>query len=431
MRDESERDQNIFLPPMLANSTLFMVKYLCFSKTFRGIQIISEGTFAMDEYERHHKLWQLLQHLRVFIIPAFRFEYEPIKVESPFLLIVNHVTACDPLLVGIALEKRQAYFVASDHVLRQGIAGWLIRRCFGPIPRRKGASGLMTVRECMRHLREGHSICIFAEGEQSWDGRSIPVVEGTGSLALASRVPLVTYRLEGGYLSLPRWGKGLRRGRVRGRITGVYSPEDLAAMGKKNINRLLNEGIQENAWERQAIEKTCFRGKHAAEHLEKCLYLCPGCSRVGTLISKGDRLSCGCGFQVRYTETGAFEPASPFPTLAEWEDWQKDRLRRREFKRPSEDGLLFADAGVSLSQVNENNRVLPLLSKAEMRLYEDRLACGNREFPLNGIRDMAMTQANRLLFTFADGYYEIHSVGRTNLRKYLEIWKHQSMNGRP
>ena len=377
----------------------------------------------MDDYERHKRMWKLFEHFLFIMIRAFRLEYEPISVKGPILLVANHVTACDPLLVAAALGKNNhVYFVASDHIMRQGLAGRFIQWSCGPIPRRKGAAAMRTVKECLRHLRAGHSVCLFAEGEQSWDGRNIPVVEGTGSLALAARVPLVTYRLEGGYLSMPRWGRGLRRGRVRGRITGVYSPETLAAMDKSEINRLLNECIRENAWERQKAENVRFSSRHPAEHLEKCLYLCPQCKRVGTLASKGDLLSCGCGFQARYTETGFFESASPFPTLAEWEDWQKGQLRSRSFQYASEDGLLFSDGGVTLTKIDENNRTLWTSEQTEVCQYEDRISCADRDFPLNEIGDMAMTQASRLLFSCDGGYYEIRSGGRTNLRKYLEIW---------
>ena len=345
-------------------------------------------------------------------------------MEGPVLLVVNHVTACDPFFVAAAAGKKQIYFVASDHILRQGIAGRFIQWCVDPIPRRKGASALTTVKECLRRLKDGHSVCIFAEGEQSWDGRSIPVVEGTGSLAKAARAPLVTYRLEGGYLSLPRWGKGLRRGRVRGRVTGVYPPEALAAMDKDQINRLLNEGIRENAWERQRKKMVRFHSKRPAEHLEKCLYLCPGCNRVGTLKSAGDRLTCGCGFCLRYTETGFFEPESPFPTIAEWEDWQKEQLRLRRFQTAG-DGTLFSDPNVALARIDDKNRVERIAERAELRQYEDCLTCADRVFPLSEIADMAMTQSDRLLFSAGDGYYQIRCGGGTNLRKYLEIWMEQ------
>lgn len=383
----------------------------------------------MDVYERHQKLWHLLRHVLFIVIRAFRLDCEPIKAESPILLIANHVTAFDPFFVAAAMGKKQIYYVASDHILRQGIAGRFIQWCLGPIPRRKGSSPLVTVKECLRHLKNGHSVCIFAEGEQSWDGRNIPVVEGTGSLAKAARATLVTYRLEGGYLSLPRWGKGLRRGRVRGRVTGVYSPEDLAALDKDQINRLLNEGIRENAWERQRKEMVRFHGKRPAEHLEKCLYLCPGCNRVGTLKGAGDHLTCGCGFCLRYTETGFFEPDSPFPTIAEWEDWQKEQLRLRRFETAG-NGVLFSDANVVLAKIDDNNRAARIAEKAELCQYEDRLTCADRAFPLAEIADMAMTQSDRLLFSAGDGYYQIRGSGNANLRKYLEIWMEQRSNWR-
>lgn len=381
----------------------------------------------MDDYERHQKLWQFFQHLRFFIVRAFRLDDEPIQAEGPILLVSNHVTACDPMLIGMALGKKQAYFVSSDHLARQGAAGRFIQWCFGPIQRRKGASALLTVKECLRYFRAGHSVCIFAEGEQSWDGRTIPVTEGTGTLAKAAGVTLVTYRLEGGYLSLPRWGRGLRRGRIRGRVTGVYPPEILASLNKEEINRLINEGIREDAWERQKTENVRFRGKHPAERLEKCLYLCPACRRVGTLYSRGDRFACRCGFQVRYTDTGFFQPASPFPTVAEWEDWQKEQLRLSAFAHDAGDGSLFSDRDVTLTKIDEKNRPERIAEKTEILQYADRIACGGRVFPLREIADMAMTQADRLLFSAADGYYEIR--GGVSLRKYLEIWS-SSINGR-
>ena len=40
--------------------------------------------------------------------------------------------------------------------------------------------------------------------------------------------------LQGGYLAAPRWGRGFRRGRITGRITGTLSPEEIRAMLTKN-----------------------------------------------------------------------------------------------------------------------------------------------------------------------------------------------------
>ena len=338
------------------------------------------------------------------------------------MLISNHVSALDPLFVAVALGSKQVYYVASEHIFRLGFISKVIRWLVSPISRRKGAASFDTAKECLAHLRAGRSVCIFAEGEQSWDGRSIPAVQGTGSLVLASGAKLVTYRLEGGYFSLPRWGKGLRRGAIRGRVTGVYPAEELARMTKEKIMLLINQGIRENAWERQEQENTRFLGKRPAEYLERFLYLCPGCGRIGTLQSEGERLKCACGLSLRYTDTCRFDPAIPFANLAEWEDWQKEQLRCRRFVSDALDGCLFSDEEGTLSRIGENHDQT-LLGTGRIAQYEDRLECAGARFPLEEIQDMAMTQANRLLFTCGSAYYQIRVQGTVNLRKYLEIWK--------
>ena len=377
----------------------------------------------MDEHVRHRVIWNLLQPLARLWIPfRFRLECEPIREKGPMLLIVNHVTAWDPLFMALAMGRKQIYYVASEHILRAGFAGKLIKWLVAPIARRKGAASLGTVKECLRHLRSGHSVCLFAEGEQSWDGRSIPVVKGTGSLAQAAGVQVVTYRLEGGYLSLPRWGKGLRRGRIRGRVTGVYSPALLGGLAKEDINRLLNKSIQENAWERQRQEKARYMGKRPAESLERLLYLCPGCGCVGTLQSRGDQLFCPCGLRLTYTDTGFFSPDVPFADLSEWEDWQREQLHRRRFVCAEKGGCLFSDEAIELMRIGEGH-TQTLLGTGHLAQYEDRLECAGHCFSLDDIPDMAMTQANRLLFTGADGYYQLRALNGANLRKYLEIWK--------
>ena len=73
----------------------------------------------------------------------------------------------------------------------------------------------------------------------------------TGKLVRNSGATLVTYRLEGNYLSAPRWGKGTRRGKINARLVGVYPPEELKKMKPDEITALINKDIFEDAWERQ------------------------------------------------------------------------------------------------------------------------------------------------------------------------------------
>ena len=375
----------------------------------------------MSRYEQHQKIWRILYALcHRWICRKFHLTHEDLRVEGPVLLIPNHVSAWDPLLVAMSLRDKQVYYVASEHLFRLGPVTKLLNALVAPIPRRKASSGADTVKACLRHLREGHSVCLFAEGEQCWDGRSAPIFPATGKLVRSSGATLVTFRLEGGYLSLPRWGRGVRRGAVHGHPVGVYPPERLRQMSPQAINEQIERDIREDAWERQRQNPVPYRGKHPAEGMERALYACPGCRRIGTLQTRNDRIFCPCGFSRRYTETGFFEPAAPFATIADWDDWQRERLRRREF--PHGEDCLFSDENIALTQIRTDHTELRLPT-GSLRMREDALLCGDRCFPLDEIRSMALVQAHLLLFSFHEEYYQLSAKRGVNLRKYLEIWK--------
>ena len=374
----------------------------------------------MDVYRRHQITWRLLQRLlRGPVCRKFRLSHEDLSVDGPVLLIPNHVTTWDPLLVAMSLPEKQVYFVASEHLFRLGLVSKLLGWLVAPIPRRKASSGADTVKACLRHLRDGHSICLFAEGEQSWTGCSQPIFPATGKLVKSSGATLVTFRLEGAYLSLPRWARSIRRGRIHGHAVGIYPPEQLKAMSASEINALIERDIAENAWQRQREQPIAYRGKRLAEGLEKLLYLCPNCRRIGTLRSRGKRLFCSCGLTLEWTQEGFFAPSSPFANALEWDEWQRDALQQFQ---GDEDGLLFFDEPLQLSRISLSHEE-ERLGEKRLSQYADRLSFGEYVFPLVELSSMAMVKDDLLLFSFRDAYYEIRSKAGHNLRKYLEIWR--------
>ena len=374
----------------------------------------------MDDYERHQRIWRKLYALtHRWICRKFHLTHEDLHVDGPVLLISNHVNAWDPLLVAMSLRDKQVYYVASEHIFRWGLVAKILERLVAPIPRRKASLGTDTVKACLRHLRAGHSVCIFAEGEQCWDGLNQPVFPATGKLAKTSGATLVTFRLEGAYLSKPRWGKGVRRGKVHGGPVKIYPPELLKSMTAEEVNAAIDRDIAEDAWQRQRDEPVAYRGRRPAEGLERALYLCPGCGKIGTLQTKNDRIFCACGFQTRYTETGFFDPAEPFATIADWERWQRAKLRARDFPHGK---LLFSDPDIRLTRIGAEHRE-ELLGTGELLQYGDRLRCAGRDFLWENISSMAVVQTHLLLLSCQGEYYELRSDHGANMRKYCELWK--------
>ena len=375
----------------------------------------------MDEYRRHVALFRALAKIMIPPISLlFHLTHEDLRVDGPVLLIPNHSNAWDPLLVGTSLKNKHVYFVASEHLSRLGLVSRVLNWVIGPIPRRKASVGTDTVKACLRHFRAGHSVCLFAEGEQCWDGRTASVFPATGKLARASGATLVTFRVEGGYLSLPRWGRDIRRGKVHVHPVGIYPPEQLQKMTPKEINELIERDISEDAWARQRAHPVRYRSRRRAQGLERALYACPGCRCIGTLQTEGDRIFCRCGFSRSYTETGFFSPETPFASIAEWDQWQKKLLLERDFPRHGD--LLFFDRDMELSRIQKDHSE-ELLAAGDLRQYSDRLVLGTWSFPLADIGTMAMVLSHLLLLNINGEYYQIRAKKDVNLRKYLEIWK--------
>ena len=192
-------------------------------------------------------------------------------------------------------------------------------------------------------------------------------------------------------------------------------------MSPAEINAAINRDLFEDAWARQREHPVAYRGKKPADGLERMLYLCPRCRKIGTLRSRKDRLSCSCGLSVRYLDTGFLEGAEPFGTLANWEVWQQETIRTLD--RSSSEPL-FSDEGLQLSRIGSEHAE-EALGTGTLTQYGDRLCCCGMTFPFADIGNMAMVQANLLLFTCGERYYQIRANKKSNvnLRKYLALWK--------
>ena len=96
---------------------------------------------------------------------ARMYNFTPISSpapDSPFLLIANHVTNYDPILIGIAMDSHM-YFVAGEHLYRGNPIMRLATKLFSPISRIKGKSGASTTIQIIKTLKDGSNVCLFAE----------------------------------------------------------------------------------------------------------------------------------------------------------------------------------------------------------------------------------------------------------------------------
>lgn len=384
-------------------------------------------------HRRHQGIWNFFWY---FTAPFFKLIYsyscKPApQIKGPYLVISNHTTELDCVLVGLSFRK-QMYFVASEHVYRKGWISKLLRWAFEPIAKIKGSSDTLTVMKIIRKLRNGYNVCLFAEGNRSFDGRNFPVFEATGKLAKICGASLLTYRIEGGYLTNPRWGFGIRRGKAYGQVVNVYSPQQLANMSVEEITRAVVNDINEDAYERQSIKAVAFKGKNRALGIECAYCLCPRCRTLGKLTSKGNKVMCtACGNESDFDLYGNFDPAFGVRNTKEWEDLQEEYFKELAAADRDEASPFFSDSDLSLKTVDSDHNEKDLGS-GRMTLYKNRFeflpASGQAvSLLINDIPDMSVYSRNGFVFSDAAGtHYEIKANQKKsplNVRKYISVWK--------
>lgn len=379
----------------------------------------------MNELRRHKLVFfVLMPAVSVFTKLFYNYKYDSLRdIEGPYLLMVNHNLELDPIAVGVSCG-RQIYFVASEHLLRKGFATKLLMYCFKLIVHEKGRPGIQSVAKILRTLRAGNSVCLFPEGNRSFNGLTAEIAPATGKLARRSGAKLVTYRLEGGYLTNPRWSKSVRRGHLYGKLVNVYTPEQLAVMTDAEVNEAICRDLHEDAYETQARIMSPYKGKHLALGLETALFACPGCGAVGSLRSDDHGIGCSCGYRAEYDKYGYLTtPDGSKTTVTEWDGVQR-RLLGEKLSAARETGeLLFSDE-VALHDIAEDHS-LSETSAVTLRAYADRLEFGGYTLPFSDISGMAIYSRNCLILQTPTkkGHFEFKSELEYSALKYLYLYE--------
>lgn len=375
----------------------------------------------MEELKRHQLVYKTLRPvLALFVRWKFNYEYDSLKdIEGPFLLLPNHNLELDPILVGAA-GYHHMYFVASEHLQRKGIVTKLLNYFLKPITRQKGTSGANTVAKILRTLRSGTNVCIFPEGNRSFNGRTGEILPATGKMARRSGAKLVTYRIEGGYLSQPRWSTTLRRGKMRGKLVRVYTPEELAAMTDKQVNDAIIRDLYEDAYETQAKEMVPFKGRNLALGMESTLFACPACGKIGTLRTDSKTIFCDCGYRAGYDTYGYLTDGTGNKHTISELDTQQRALLKTMLSQAIETPL-FSDT-VTLQDIGENGELV-CAKTGTLAAYADRLEVCGRVIPYTDLQGMAVYSRNVLVFyTNSDNrHYEVRGETSFSALKY-QYW---------
>jgi 1-acyl-sn-glycerol-3-phosphate acyltransferase len=123
--------------------------------------------------------------------------------QGPALLIANHQSFLDPVLIGLA-ARRPLCFLARRTLFGNPFFAWLISSLNAVPINQEGFArdGLKTILE---QLEAGRAVVVFPEGERSTDGKLQPLRPGIHLLIKRMAMPIVPVGIAGAFDAWSRW----------------------------------------------------------------------------------------------------------------------------------------------------------------------------------------------------------------------------------
>ncbi|MFP4431471.1 MAG: lysophospholipid acyltransferase family protein [Spirochaetaceae bacterium] len=382
--------------------------------------------------------WILRKLVAVIFWWLFKLEAENLEIfeslKPPYVVLPNHQSAIDPFFVN-RFVPAPIHYVVSDSNFRSRLLSFGLG-LVGSIPKTKAVSDLETVKNIVKIKANRGIIGIYPEGQNTWDGATLPIIPSTAKLLKSLKVPVVIAKVQGAFLSMPRWARGIRRGRTRVSFFLGFTPADLKALTAEEIREKMAEHLAHDEFAFQKRVGWTFRSKHRAEYLEMVLFTCPECRKMNTLVSRGNNLRCGnCGYEVTVAPSGFFrrrEGPLHFDTILAWNRWQIRELEKLldEKREVFLSTPLFQEADMRLEKGYKSLPLRPL-GTGELFLFSDKLVfvaadTGTaREFSVPEIEGINVQNGENLEFYYRDSLYKIRNRDRRgNSYKYYAAIRH-------
>jgi 1-acyl-sn-glycerol-3-phosphate acyltransferase len=172
--------------------------------------------------------------------------------QGPVIVVANHASALDTLLLGWALP-RVGGFLAKAEILSWPVIGPMARWC-GAIPAKRGVGDSSAITVALAVLAAGFPVVLHPEGSRSPDGRwgHQRIRSGAARLALARPVPIQPIGLIGTFGLMPR---GMHVPRLQGQVEARFAdpiqpeaylpPEDWPLAERiAHVNAAIDRGIR-------------------------------------------------------------------------------------------------------------------------------------------------------------------------------------------
>ena len=132
---------------------------------------------------------------------------ENVPMSGGVILVSNHQSYLDPLILGCACPRRPVHFMARESLFKNPFFGALIRSIHA-FPVKRGGADRQAWRAFEKMVADGEQVSFFPEGTRSDDGQLQTANAGSGMLIHRCKgATIIPVRIRGTYKVLNK-GKG-------------------------------------------------------------------------------------------------------------------------------------------------------------------------------------------------------------------------------
>lgn len=126
---------------------------------------------------------------------------EHVPPGGPLLVVSNHCSIMDPVIVALAVPRRMLFVAAAEYG-RMPILG-TVMRWYGVVPVRRTETDLAVIPSAVAALRSGQALGIFPEGGITRTPGLRPFKTGAAMIAAAAGCPIVPVAVIGSDRAIP------------------------------------------------------------------------------------------------------------------------------------------------------------------------------------------------------------------------------------
>lgn len=156
-----------------------------------------------------------------------------IPASGPLIVCANHQSFLDPVLVGLAFDRRLNYLGRKSLFRFTPVRLFLL--FLDAIPLDRDGLGLAGLRESLRRIKRGEAVLLFPEGTRTPDGSVLPLQPGFCALARRGNVTILPIGFDGAFDAWPRTAPLPCPSKIHLCIGEPLSPEEIAALDDKSL----------------------------------------------------------------------------------------------------------------------------------------------------------------------------------------------------